>query len=474
VKVHIKWSMVWLVAKRELRDQLRDWRILFPLLLLTLLFPVLMNVATYYAINLVDKYGATLIADRLPPFFLMVVGFFPMTVSLVVALESFVGEKERGTIEPLLSSPLGDWELYLGKFAASMIPPLAGSYLSIGIYLLILLYQGTRLPDLDITLILLLLTTVQAILMVSAAVVISTQSTSVRSANLLASFIVIPAALLIQGETGLIFWGNNSILWFAIGAILIMTALLMRLGVAHFERESLLGREIDLLNLRWIGQTFWQSFWGQGRSLAGWYRVQVLGKLKRLVVPILIVCAVGAVCFAAAYAWTIRYLPQIIGQISTEELGAEMARALNLPIDVPITFPFILGYNLRAVAIISAFGVFSFGVLGVLGYATNILLIGAALAVFSILGFSPLSVFLAGILPHGIFEIPALIISCAVVLYMGAVLVTPDRRKTLGEVMISALGDWACIHLGLVLPLLAAAAAIETWITPLILFKTIL
>ena len=34
---------VWLIARRELRDQFRDWRILFPLIVLTLVFPFLMN-----------------------------------------------------------------------------------------------------------------------------------------------------------------------------------------------------------------------------------------------------------------------------------------------------------------------------------------------------------------------------------------------------------------------------------------------
>ena len=55
----------------------------------------------------------------------MIVGFFPITVSLVIALESFVGEKERRSIEPLLSSPLEDWQLYLGKLLASLVLPMA-------------------------------------------------------------------------------------------------------------------------------------------------------------------------------------------------------------------------------------------------------------------------------------------------------------------------------------------------------------
>ena len=101
-------GMAWLVAWRELRDQLRDWHIIFPMIALTLILPFLADLGAQAAINFTTKYGTPLIAERLVPFLLMVVGYFPITISLVIALESFVGEKERGTIEPLLSSPLKD------------------------------------------------------------------------------------------------------------------------------------------------------------------------------------------------------------------------------------------------------------------------------------------------------------------------------------------------------------------------------
>ena len=50
-----------------------------------------------------------------------------------------------------------------------------------------------------------LLTTAQALVMVTGAVVVSSQTTSTRAANLLASFIIIPMALLIQGESAIMF-----------------------------------------------------------------------------------------------------------------------------------------------------------------------------------------------------------------------------------------------------------------------------
>ena len=96
----------WVIARREIRDQLRDWRVIFPVLGLTVFFPFLMNFTAQQILDFVRDYGASVIGERMVPFLLMIVGFFPISVSLVIALETFVGEKERGSIEPLLNTPL--------------------------------------------------------------------------------------------------------------------------------------------------------------------------------------------------------------------------------------------------------------------------------------------------------------------------------------------------------------------------------
>lgn len=82
-----------IVTRREIRDSLRDWRIVAPIVILTLLFPWIMNASTRIAIAFVEEYNATIIPLRLVPFAVMIVGFFPVSFSLIIALESFVGEK---------------------------------------------------------------------------------------------------------------------------------------------------------------------------------------------------------------------------------------------------------------------------------------------------------------------------------------------------------------------------------------------
>src|SRR3990172_5337195 len=135
------------VTRRELRDTMRDWRIVIPIVLLTLVFPVIMNFTASAAQDFVRQYGAQIIGERFIPFLLMICGFFPIPFSLMVALETFVGERERKSIEALLCTPLSNGQLYLGKMLAATIPSLGAAYLGISLYLVALrVFRGWIAP----------------------------------------------------------------------------------------------------------------------------------------------------------------------------------------------------------------------------------------------------------------------------------------------------------------------------------------
>ncbi len=466
-------QMVWLVAGRELRDQFRDWRILSPLIILTLSFPFLMNEVAHQAVAFFAKYGTSLIADRLVPFSVLIIGFFPITISLVVALESFVGEKERGTIEPLLSSPMKDWHLYFGKVLVGILTPLVASYASIALYLAMVSHQRLEMPSIYTLILLFMLTTAHAVLMVSAAIVISVQSTSVRAANLLASFIVIPVALMMQGESVLLFWGTDQVLWLAVVAVIIIAGLLVRLGIAHFQREYLLGREFDSLNLRWLWQMFWQTFKGEGNSLFSWYRLEVPKAMRKLSAPLLLILVMAVIGFLSSYYWAMVNVPRML-PAATDANYSQIMKGARESIGLAqagqhLSALYLFANNVRATLLILLAGLVSFSVLGMLIYLVNVGLIGGVLGVFKLIGYSPLVLFAAGLLPHGIFEIPALMIASAIVLRMAAVLVAPQLGKSMGQVVLELLADWAKVFLGVVMPLLGIAALVEAYITPLIL-----
>ncbi|MFL7813975.1 MAG: stage II sporulation protein M [Anaerolineales bacterium] len=459
----------WVITSREIRDQFRDWRIIAPIIILTVFFPGLMNFTAQQAVDFVAKYGAPIIADRLIPFLLMVVGFFPISVSLVIALESFVGEKERRSIEPLLSSPLTDVQLYLGKLMAVMFPPLLGSFLGITVYLVGVYRQVGWAPDPTLLIQVISLAVVQSLVMVSGAVVVSSQTTSVRAANLLASFIIIPMALLLVGESMIMFWARYEVLWWAIFGQAIIAWLLVRTGIAHFNREELLGRELDTLNLPWAWQVFKEAFIGKKASAFTWWRVNVWGVVKDLRWALLLVLAVsvGAVLIGTAQAEIFSIPPGILDWDNLQDGLVTGVEEVG-----PIRFFSVEGlgliffHNMRAVVLDSLLGIFSFGVMGIIALILPLGIVGYFSAIAAQTGLSPWQ-FLAGfILPHGIIEIPAIVLTGALIIRIGLTLVTPQENTTIGEAWIRTLADWARVVLFLVIPLLIVAAFLEVYITP--------
>jgi uncharacterized membrane protein SpoIIM required for sporulation/ABC-type transport system involved in multi-copper enzyme maturation permease subunit len=467
------WNAIWMVAQREFQDQFRDWRIIVPMFIMVALFPFVADNTTRQAVNFMNRFGGDLILDRIIPFAILVIGFFPLSFTLIVALESFVGEKERGTIEPLLSSPLDDRHLYLGKLLVGVTTPLLFSYGSIGLYLLLLSRRPVEFPSAYMMTLIILLTFAHAVLMVSAAIVISVQATTIRAANLLASFVVVPVAFLLQGETVMIFWGDEGVLFYAVAGLTILSGLLIRLGLSHFKREYLLGREIDTLNFKSMGRMFLARVTGNAKSIFEWYRVEIPVTLRQLRQPTLIVISVAVLTIAAVYMWVVIYVPTYIEitperiQDAQKYLSANIGNLDFLSENIPA--PWLFFSNVRAMVLFLFAGLMSFATLGVTLFMVNMALIGAVLGGASLIGFSPALVFVSAVLPHGIFELTAVILATAAVLKVGAMLVTPQPDKSMGEIFLLSLADWFRVFIGLVVPLLAIAAVIEVYVTPLII-----
>jgi uncharacterized membrane protein SpoIIM required for sporulation/ABC-type transport system involved in multi-copper enzyme maturation permease subunit len=464
---------IWLVARREFIDQFRDWRIVVPMLLLVSLFPFVADDTTRQAIGFMNRFGGDLILDNLVPFVVLVIGFFPLSFTLVVALESFVGEKERGTIEPLLSSPLEDKHLYLGKLLVGIATPLVFSYASIAIYLILVGRRDVEFPSTYMLALIFLLTFAHAVLMVSSAIVISVQATTIRAANLLASFVVVPVAFLLQGETILIFWGNEDVLWLAIVAVTLLSGLLVRLGLAHFRREYLLGREIDTLDFKLMWRRFRDRFRGNAGSISEWYRREIPETLRQLRQPLAIVLALAAITAIVSYLWVVEYVPSHLNLTPDRVSNIRTFVAANLgnldQLSTGLPAPVLFFHNARTTVAFLALGLVSFSTLGLTLFIGNIGLVGGVMGAASIIGFSPLLTFAAGVLPHGIFELTAVFLATAAMLKVGAELVTPQTEKSLGEILLLSLADWFRVFLGVALPLLAIAAVIEVYITPLLI-----
>jgi uncharacterized membrane protein SpoIIM required for sporulation len=486
--VHSSLTMAWIIARRELRDTLKDWRIIMPILILTLVFPWLMNWTAGMAVEFVEQRDAPIIGERLIPFLLMIVGFFPISFSLIIALETFVGEKERRSIEPLLSMPISDLELYIGKMISATALPLMGSILAISVYLVSLRLSLGYVPPIGLLLQIFLLNIITALVMVSGAVVISSQTTSVRAANLLASFIIVPMALLIQGESIIMFWGDIAVLWVILAGLVVVMLILVRMGIKTFNREEILGREIDELNLRRSWQLL-RTFALQpssganppvkepgsvshGQRLVRWLRRVYLRDLPYLVrhnwMAVAVVCIFLVAAGTIGWAYVNVYpLPQ--GILNLENLSVQDFESISDIGFLPsLTTGAIFIHNARALLLAALLAVISLGVTAVLMLMLPILAIGFLAGQVAWLGYSPLAFLGAFILPHGLFEIPAAVLATAFALRIGASITAPREGMTVGEGMLAAIADFGKVFVFLIVPLLLLAAAVEAHITPAI------
>lgn len=456
----------WIIARREIRDQLRDWRILVPIIGLTLFFPALMNFTARQAVEFVAQYDAPIIAERLIPFLLMVVGFFPISISLVIALESFAGERERLSLEPLLAAPLSDSQLYLGKMIASLLPPLGAAYLGIGVYLLGLWRGVGWTAPAPLLIQILMLTTAQAVVMVSGAVVISSQTTSVRAANLLASFIIVPVSQLIIGESLIMFWGRYAVLWFIVAALLLVAVVLTRVGLHLFNRQELLAREIDVLDLRWLLRTLWSAFRAGARRPWDWYA----GLLRRTLSDLRPSLALMALALGAGFIIGLRQAPEF-------PLPLDPVHLESMPESLAIQFErfglmnaggwwWILRNNLTATALATLLGMFSFGVAAVILLMAPVAIVGYLAGSLALAGQDAALYILALVVPHATLEVPAAILAGAAVIRLGLAGVSLPRGTSLGESWLTALAEWGRVFIGLVLPLLILAALLEVFVTP--------
>lgn len=202
------------------------------------------------------------------------------------------------------------------------------------------------------------------------------------------------------------------------------------------------------------------------------YRLPLF-RYKRYIVAALVLFVVGIVLGAIAaanYAEQIKELLQLVaGQL--EKLGQDIFTGSRLS----GTFILFL-HNLRAVAMIAVLGL-ALGIYPTFAMAFN----GAIIGIFGVFTAQQTSwlTFMAGILPHGILEIPALIIGAGVGLRLGigplfakprSPFIRMDEKdrswRGYRQELISALQVLAFAAV-----LLFFAAIIEVNITPLVLAK---
>jgi len=142
------------------------------------------------------------------------------------------------------------------------------------------------------------------------------------------------------------------------------------------------------------------------------------------------------------------------------------------------TFWAIFSNNVMSSLMMMALGLF-FAFFPIIGLLSNGVLLGFILAKISAAGINPLLVFAVGILPHGMFELPAVVFAAGVGIRLGllsfrsvGVLLRVNQLEQVKSEWHSLLKQFPAAVLS-VIALLFIAALVESVITPLLLQSTV-
>ena len=429
-----------LVATRDLRDATSELRLIMAMVALTLAIPI----ASAIGVRALAYFGGgTAVVNRLSIVGAFFVVFIPASFSLVLALEAFVGERERATLEVLLSTPLKEAEIYAGKVAAVLLVSLALCYGGLIVYC-VAVFPGLGYFPLDILIALALSTICQVAAMVAGAVIISLNARTMRAANVMASFIILPVTVFLNVEAALILLGRAEFLWGFAGLMIVLAVVFLRMGLAGFSREALLAREVGLRRPldRAAAAVRW-SF----RNRPGLFR---LIWMRRLPVTL------AALGFPAGAG--IGYLAGATGAIPGQVVRPVLSNLITAAgggggSDLD-GFIAIFGHNVLAFVIVALLAVLT---AGLSGFALTFLpgfLLGYAAAL------SSWGLVLGGVAANGLLEIPAAIIAGGLVIQIGASAIHMEPSGGWSSRVLVSVADYVRALRWLV-PALALAAVLE-------------
>jgi ABC-type Na+ efflux pump permease subunit len=274
----MNWSLIWALARKDLKEVAQNKAAVVP----AAVVPAVFIVVVPLAIILIPQYfgGAaglsleqlelTSLMQRMPPtltqalagltplqsWVVLATGFLfapmflilPLMMSSIIASDSFVGEKERKTLEGLLYTPTSDAELIMGKIVASVLPALALCWASFGVYTLVVNLAGMPLmgriwfPTAPWWPLMLWVVPAVAVLGMASAVIISSRvSTFMESYQMSASGVILVLALVAGQATGVLFLSVPVAMLVGL-VVWVIAGGLLWLGARTFSRNRLFSR----------------------------------------------------------------------------------------------------------------------------------------------------------------------------------------------------------------------------------------
>ena len=233
------WTRVGAILHKELRDYRRNRSVLgtmaaVPLLFITL--PMIQLIAANATGNkaLNFRIGLSLL-------YMLVI---PVTLPSVISAYSVVGEREQGTLEPVLTTPIRREEFLIAKALAAFVPTLVIAYAVFGIFLgaaalfahpviVSAIYAGSHV------LVQLLFTPLLAGWAIWVGIAVSTRSTDVRVAQQLSVLGSVPPLVIVALMSLNVITESTALAIGLAAALLAFDLLAWRIVAAMFDRERL-------------------------------------------------------------------------------------------------------------------------------------------------------------------------------------------------------------------------------------------
>ncbi len=226
------------IIRKELRDLRRNRNIAVGMAVVPLVFCVQPLVAVFT----LDPAASTALGHEHVLLYMLGI---PALVPSFVAAYSVVGERQQGTLEPVLTTPIRREELLLGKALAALLPSLLVAYLVYGLYLACVELFAVpavasaliRLPDL---LAQLCFTPLLAGWSIWVAILISTRSNDIRVAQQFAMLASLPSIAVTTLVALNVIRVSLAAGLAGAAVLLLLNRIGWRLASAMFDRERLI------------------------------------------------------------------------------------------------------------------------------------------------------------------------------------------------------------------------------------------
>ncbi len=231
------------VFRKELREYRRNRLIVFTMAGMPLLFLLILAGETFTL-----PEGVSPAALRGPVGqALLFLQLIPVIIPTTIAAYAVIGEREQGTLEPVLTTPVTDRELLAGKALAAVLPAVGVTWALFAVY--VGLAQAfapavvlDRIWTLEQVVAQALLAPALACFAIVVGILVSLRSTDIRVAQQLAVLASLPVIVLLSLATFRVVEPSVGLYAAAAGVMGAMDAVGWRLASRLFSRERLLTR----------------------------------------------------------------------------------------------------------------------------------------------------------------------------------------------------------------------------------------